>query len=194
MGPRTEARANPTAEFRAGSGRTSIRPPLGLPMLGFVRRYETAASYGLPLEVTALALERGATRVILVGVDSALIAAPEVDHLRSRIASDTGAKPEGIIRTTRPREADQRLSTEVLRLSMNSTARPSHTSSSCTRRSSRPPVSPAIGSNPRASSGESETSTRTSIGARRRQRARSRSAGTRTASSISRSPCSRPPA
>ena len=83
--------------FRAGAGRTSIEPPLGPPMLGFVRRFEPASSYGLPLEVTALALERGGTRVILVGVDTALIAAPEVDQLRHRIGAETGAQPAGIL-------------------------------------------------------------------------------------------------
>ena len=83
--------------FQAGAARMSIEPPLGLPMLGFVRRYETAVGYGLPLEVTALALARGETRVILVGVDSALIAAPEVDELRGRVASETGARPAGVL-------------------------------------------------------------------------------------------------
>ena len=86
-----------TDAFRAGAGRVSIEPPLGLPMLGFVRRFEPASGYGLPLEVTALALERGGTKVILVGVDTALIAAPEVDRLRDRIADATGARPAGVL-------------------------------------------------------------------------------------------------
>ena len=83
--------------FQAGAARTSIEPPLGLPMLGFVRRYQTATGYGFPLEVTALALARGEMKVILVGVDSALIAAPEVDQLRSRVADETGARPAGVL-------------------------------------------------------------------------------------------------
>src|SRR4029079_16517823 len=85
------------AAFRAGAGRVSIEPPLGLPMLGFVRRWEPATGYGLPLEVTALALERGETRIVRTGVDTPLMAAPEVDELRGGTAAATGAQPAGVL-------------------------------------------------------------------------------------------------
>ena len=83
--------------FRVGAARRDVSPPLGLPMLGFVRRWKPASGYGLPLEVTALALERGETRIVLVGVDTALIGPPEVDELRARIAAATGAPPAGVL-------------------------------------------------------------------------------------------------
>ena len=77
-------------QFRAGAARVSIEPPLGLPMVGFVRQWQAASGYGMPLEATALALESGPTRVVLVGVDTVGIQSPEVDRLRKRVAEDTG--------------------------------------------------------------------------------------------------------
>ena len=41
------------ATFRAGAARLSLEPPLGLPMVGFVRQPWRGRAYGLPLEVTA---------------------------------------------------------------------------------------------------------------------------------------------
>ena len=84
-------------EFRAGAARVSIEPPLGLPMIGFVRRHELARGYGAPLEVTALVLEGGATRVVLVGVDNIGIQAPEVDEVRTRVADAAAAEPAGVL-------------------------------------------------------------------------------------------------
>src|SRR5260221_6494243 len=82
-------------DFRAGAAGVSIEPPLRLPMLGYVRRFEPANAYGAPLEVTALVLERGSTRVALVGVDTTFIPAPEVDEVRARAAEAAGAEPAG---------------------------------------------------------------------------------------------------
>ncbi|HLN12550.1 MAG TPA: hypothetical protein VK587_05150, partial [bacterium] len=86
-----------TGPLRAGAAALSIAPPLGLPMQGFIRRYRHAEGYGAPLEVTALALEAGGTRVLLCGVDTAAIQRPAVDALRARVAAAAGAAPEGVI-------------------------------------------------------------------------------------------------
>lgn len=84
--------------MRAGAARVSLEPPLGLAMVGFVRRHETARGYGLPLEATALALEGAdGLRVVLAGVDTAGIQAPEVDRLRERVAAATGAPVAGVL-------------------------------------------------------------------------------------------------
>src|SRR5579871_3316082 len=83
--------------MRAGCGRADISPPLGLPMLGFVRSQAGAAYFGLPLEVTAMVLEEDGTRVVLCGVDTLGIAAPAVDDLRARVAAAAGAAPEGVL-------------------------------------------------------------------------------------------------
>lgn len=77
--------------MRAGAARVSLEPPLGLPMVGFVRQWQTADGYGWPLEATALVLEAGETRVALVGVDTVGIQSPEADELRTRVGSAIGA-------------------------------------------------------------------------------------------------------
>jgi hypothetical protein len=66
-------------------------------MLGFVRQPSTADGYGLPLEVTALVLEQGDTRVVLCGVDVVGIGEPAVSGLIERVAEATGAEPAGVL-------------------------------------------------------------------------------------------------
>lgn len=83
--------------LRAGAACISLEPPLGLPMIGFVRRYQTATGYGAPLQATALVLDKGPTRVVLCGVDTVGIQSPEVDALRRRVATATGADPAGVL-------------------------------------------------------------------------------------------------
>ena len=89
------------AGFRAGAARVYVELPLGLPlglpMVGFGRRFELAQGYGLPLEVTALALERGDARVVLVGVDSLGIQEPELAGIRKRVARAAGAEPAAVL-------------------------------------------------------------------------------------------------
>jgi hypothetical protein len=83
--------------FRAGAASLLLEPPLGLPMMGFIRQRHGATGYGLPLEVGAIALERDGARVLLCGVDIVGIIRPEVEHLIARVAHATGAAPEGIL-------------------------------------------------------------------------------------------------
>jgi neutral ceramidase len=83
--------------MRAGAASVSIAPPLGLPMIGFVRRQEGATAYGLPLEATALVLATESERVVLCGIDTLGIGTPEVDELRARVAEVTGARPAGVL-------------------------------------------------------------------------------------------------
>lgn len=83
--------------FRAGAAGLTIDPPLGLPMVGVVRRDRPAESRLGPLEVTGAAFATGERLVILCGVDTLAIQSPEVDELRRRVASATGADPAGIL-------------------------------------------------------------------------------------------------
>lgn len=66
-------------------------------MIGVVRRGDVAEDRVGSLEVTAIALERGPTRVVVCGVDTAGIQAPEVDELRDRIVAATGANRAGVL-------------------------------------------------------------------------------------------------
>ena len=89
-------------DFRAGAASLPLGPPLGLPMVGFVRQPSNARGYGLPLEVGALALECGDTRVLLCGVDVVGIIHPQIEPplyppvVRSRrlTARSTSACPQ----------------------------------------------------------------------------------------------------
>ncbi len=62
-----------------------------------MRSQEPLLGVGLPLEVTLLVLESDGTRVVLAGVDTIGIAAPEVDVLRGRVAEAAGAEPAGVL-------------------------------------------------------------------------------------------------
>ena len=84
-------------EFRAGAASLPLLPPLGLPMVGFIRQPWNARGYGLPLEVGALVLERGDRRVVLCGVDVVGIVHPQIEPLIDRVAAATGAHPDGIL-------------------------------------------------------------------------------------------------
>lgn len=84
-------------DFRAGAASLPLEPPLGLPMVGFIRQPWNANGYGLPLEVGALAFERGDTRVVVCGVDIVGIVHPEIEPLLARVAAATGADPAGIL-------------------------------------------------------------------------------------------------
>jgi hypothetical protein len=81
----------------AGAAAVGLEPPLGLPMVGFVRRFEPASWSVGDLEATAVALAADGVRAVVVGVDTLGIQAPEVDVLRTRIAEATGADPAGVL-------------------------------------------------------------------------------------------------
>jgi hypothetical protein len=83
--------------FLAGAAACLVDPPLGLPMAGVVRREGPATSRLGSLEVTAAAFSCGSTRVVLCGVDTVGIQAPEADELRGRVAAATGANKAGIL-------------------------------------------------------------------------------------------------
>ena len=85
------------SEFRAGAASLALEPPLGLPMVGFVRQPWNANGYGLPLEAGALVLERDGARVVLCGVDVVGIVHPQIEPLIDRVAAATGADPAGIL-------------------------------------------------------------------------------------------------
>jgi len=83
--------------FRAGAASLPLEPPLDLPMVGFIRQRQGSQGYGIPLETTAIVLERGATRAVLCGVDIVGITSPQVEALIERVAAATGAAPEGVL-------------------------------------------------------------------------------------------------
>ena len=94
--PRTRPLPSPgdrRLTMQAGSATIGIAPPLGLPMIGFVRRQEGATAYGLPLEANALVLESVDELVVLCNVDTLGFDEPEIGLLRQEIADLTGVRP-----------------------------------------------------------------------------------------------------
>ncbi|HZO61631.1 MAG TPA: hypothetical protein VFB35_01480 [Gaiellaceae bacterium] len=83
--------------FRAGAAAANVDPPLGLPLVGVVRRDEPARARFGALEVTAAAFEQDATRVVVCGVDTLAIQAPEADAIRERVVAATGAPRAGVL-------------------------------------------------------------------------------------------------
>jgi hypothetical protein len=87
-----------SGELRAGAARLSLEPPLGLPLVGFVRQTHDATGYGrLGLETTAVVLDRDGLRVVLCGVDIVGLDEPELSVLLERVAAATGADEVGIL-------------------------------------------------------------------------------------------------
>ena len=81
----------------AGAAAVSLEPPLGLPMVGFVRRFEPARASAGDLEATAVVLEGGGTRAVVIGVDTLALQAPVVDALRERVAAAAGCAPAAVL-------------------------------------------------------------------------------------------------
>ena len=52
--------------LNAGAASVSITPPLGVDLMGFLRRSEPARGYAQPMEANALVLDDGDTRLVLI--------------------------------------------------------------------------------------------------------------------------------
>jgi hypothetical protein len=83
--------------MRAGAASLPLDPPLGLPMLGFVRQIHVATGTGWPLETGAVVLEQGDVRVVLCGVDIIGLQAPTSDRVIDRIAEVCGCDPAAVL-------------------------------------------------------------------------------------------------
>lgn len=84
-------------QFHAGTASVSIAPPLGVDMVGFLRRTKPASDYGRPLEANALVLDDGATRIAIVALD--VIGTPREygRRLRESIAAAAGCDPGAVL-------------------------------------------------------------------------------------------------
>jgi len=66
-------------------------------MVGFVRQRAFARGYGLPLEATAVVLERGDLRVVACAVDVLGLVYDEANVLIDHIVDRVGASPDGVL-------------------------------------------------------------------------------------------------
>jgi hypothetical protein len=86
-----------SAGLLAGAASISIAPPLGVDMMGYLRRSEPARGYGQPMEATALVLEADATRIALVGADLVGASGPWARTLRERIGGAIGTPADHVL-------------------------------------------------------------------------------------------------
>jgi hypothetical protein len=83
--------------MRAGAASLPLDPPLGMPMLGFVRQIHVATGTGWPLETGAVVLEQGDDRIVLCGVDIIGLQAPASDRVIDRIAEACACDPAAVL-------------------------------------------------------------------------------------------------
>jgi neutral ceramidase len=83
--------------MRAGAASLRLDPPLGLPMLGFVRQIHVATGTGWPLETGAVVLEQCDTRAVLCGVDIIGLQEPAADAVVDRIADACECDPAAVL-------------------------------------------------------------------------------------------------
>jgi hypothetical protein len=96
LSPRLEAMHAVIPALRAGVAAVPLDPPLGIPMLGYGARMEVARSVHDPLFARAIFLS-GASDLLLVEADLCLLAPPQADAIRSRIAARSGVPSERIL-------------------------------------------------------------------------------------------------
>ena len=82
--------------LQIGIARADITPPVGIAMVGFAGR-DVARDVHDPLYATALVVDDGDTRLVLISLDLLQLMAGTVDAYRARIATITGIPPGRII-------------------------------------------------------------------------------------------------
>jgi len=86
-----------TAPLLAGAASVAITPPVGVDLMGYLRRSEPARGYGEPMEATALVLEGGGTRLVLIGADLIGASGAWAQDLRNRIGAAVGAPAHHVL-------------------------------------------------------------------------------------------------
>jgi len=83
--------------LRAGAATVPVTPPLGVDMVGFLRRSEPAHDYGRPLEANAVVLDDGEKRIAIVALD--VIGTPKEygRRMREAIAAAAGCEPAAVL-------------------------------------------------------------------------------------------------
>ncbi len=74
----------------AGVARVDITPPIGQRMQGIVRRIEPSQGIEAPLTATALVIDDGTTKAIIVDCDLLGFDVPRSDELRREIGATVG--------------------------------------------------------------------------------------------------------
>ena len=82
--------------LQAGFARVNVTPPLGIPMRGY---FQSRLAEGVldELEINALALACGETKLLLLTLDAGAIETPDVNIFIENVAEETGLPKEAII-------------------------------------------------------------------------------------------------
>ena len=89
--------------LQIGIARADITPPVGIAMVGFAGR-DVARDVHDPLYATALVVDDGDTRLVLISLDLLQLMAGTVDAYRARIATITGNPPCLLYTSPSPRD------------------------------------------------------------------------------------------
>jgi len=83
-------------EFRAGIASIPVPPPLGVDLVGFLRRHVPVRGHGQPLEVTALVVDDGHRRATFVGLDLLGTPGESGRRMREAIAESSGSQIDAV--------------------------------------------------------------------------------------------------
>jgi neutral ceramidase len=81
----------------AGAASVPITPPVGVDLMGYLRRSEPALGYGQPMEATALVLDDRTTRIVLVGADLVGASGAWAQTIRERIGAAVDAPAHHVL-------------------------------------------------------------------------------------------------
>jgi len=86
-----------SSTLQAGAGSLPLVAPVGVDLVGYLRRFAPAAGYGQPLEAGALVLDDGDTRLVIVGFDGLGTPGEYGRALRAAAAEAAGCAPEAVL-------------------------------------------------------------------------------------------------
>jgi hypothetical protein len=86
-----------TRSLLAGAASVPIAPPVGVDLMGYLRRAEPARGYGQPMEATALVVDDEQTRLVIIGADLVGASGPWARELRSRIGAAVGVPDHHVL-------------------------------------------------------------------------------------------------
>lgn len=85
------------ATLRAGAAHLPVPPPLGVDLVGFLRRWHAADGYGQPLEVCALVLDDGERRSAIVTLDVGGTPLAYGARIRAAVGAAAGCPAEAVL-------------------------------------------------------------------------------------------------
>lgn len=83
--------------LRAGVARLDITPPVPIDLVGYSRRWMPATEIRYPLTSTAMVLDDGDTRIVIVALDLLALRHRQAEDFRARVATAVSTVPERVM-------------------------------------------------------------------------------------------------